>query len=166
MTGVQTCALPIYNYNKIVKSLIDYFLKNNPYVFWERAINAFFPKNIDKYGNKPTAFLKNMISDYSDNEKYMEVSFNIISYVFPNKRDDFLHLFLTQNTDFKLFENLELVKRGGVFTGSRIPYFENDKISWQKVLSVIEKMPNRLDFIEHKDFVNQQIGRASCRERV
>lgn len=149
------------NYNEIVKSLIDFFLKNNPYLFWARAINAFFPKSNEKYGNKPTVFLKNMISNYSDNAKYMEVSFNIISYVFPNKRDDFLHLFLTQNTDFKLFENLELVKRGGVFTGSRIPYLENDKISWRKVLKVIEKMPNRIDFIEHKDFVNQQIEYCS-----
>ncbi|MCD4677196.1 MAG: hypothetical protein K8S18_14555 [Desulfobacula sp.] len=149
------------NYEEIVKSLIDYFLKNNPYLFWERAINAFFPQSNDKYGNKPTIFLENMISNYSDNEKYMEVCFNIICYAHPDKRDHFLHLFLTKNTNFKLFENLELVKRGGVYTGSRIPYFENDKLSWQRVLSVIDKMPNRLDFIEHKGYVNQQIEYCS-----
>nr|WP_319571721.1 hypothetical protein [uncultured Draconibacterium sp.] len=149
------------NYEEIVKSLIDYFLKNNPYLFWERAINAFFPKDNNKFGNKPVIFLENMISNHFDNEKYMEVCFNIICYTNPNKRDDLLHLFLTKNTDIKLFENLELVKNGGVFTGSRIPYFENDKISWQKVLAVIDKMPNRIDFIEHKDFVNRQIEYCS-----
>nr|WP_321229666.1 hypothetical protein [uncultured Psychroserpens sp.] len=149
------------NYNEIVISLIDFFLKNNLHLIRERNINTFFPEGNGKYGDKPVNFLQNIISNYSDNEKYMEVCFSIVCYAYPDERDNFLHSFLAKNTDFKLFQDLELVKRDGVFMGSRIPYFENYKLSWQKVLSVIDKMPNRIDYIEHKGYVNQEIEYCS-----
>lgn len=145
------------NYSQIVTSLIDYFLQNSTCLFGERSINAIFPKCEQKYGDRPIVFLEKMIIDHFDNEKYMKVVFNIICYSFPNVREEFLKKFLAYNSNFALFENLELVKKGGVYNGSIIPYIDSDKNSWQKIMSVIDKMPNRLDFIQHKEYVTSQM---------
>jgi DNA polymerase III delta prime subunit len=146
------------NYRETIKSLIDFFLENKPYLFWERTINAFFPKSLEKYGNKPIQFLHNLIQTSSYESNYMEVVFNIICYSYPSKRDEFLKNILLINSDVELFKKLELVKRGGVFSGSRIPYIEKDIKSWEKVLVVLAEMSNRLDFFEHKEYVEKQIS--------
>ena len=65
--------------------------------------------------------------------------------------------FLTLNSDIEVFEKLELVTKSEVYMGSRIPIIQNHKESWEKVLAVIETMPRRIDFLEHKEYVERQI---------
>jgi len=151
------------NYQEIIIAIFNYFLESNTYHFSEKAINAFFPKNKEELDNKAIDFLKCMLINYCENEEYIEVIFNIICYSYPNLRDEFLDTFLKNNNNFAIFKKLEIVRRGHSFSGSYIPILENDKLIWQRVLSVIQNLPNGLNFIEHKDFVAREIDYCDLR---
>jgi hypothetical protein len=145
------------NYQEIINAIFNYFIEYNAYHFSEKAINAFFPKNKVELVNKAIDFLRSIIVNHFDNDKYIEVVFNVICYSYPNSRDEFLSTFLKLNKSFDLFKKLELVRRGHSFSGSYIPILENDKLLWQRILSLIQNIPNGLDYIEHKDYVDKEI---------
>lgn len=145
------------NSDKIFQSLFDYFVKEQPYIFWERAINGFFPKNNNIPNDKVIQFLHKIIQEKSHDFTYIELVFNIICYSYSTYREEFLKEFLSINSDIEMFTKLELVPRSGVYMGSRIPQIQNQKESWEKVLVVLETMPNRIEFLAHKEFVEKQI---------
>lgn len=145
------------NYEAIINSLFIFFAEEKRYFFWERAINGFFPTNQNKTDDKPIQLLHKVIQEYSQESNYIELVFNIICYTYPLYRDEFLKEILTLNSDFEIFTRLELVPRSGVYMGSRIPHIQSHKESWEKVLVVLEDMPKRIDFLEHKEYVERQI---------
>jgi len=151
------------NYQEIIKAIFNYFIEYNAYHFSEKAINAFFPRNKGELDNKAIDFLRGIVINHFDNDKYIEVVFNVICYSYPNSRDEFLSTFLKLNKSFDLFMKLELVRRGHSFSGSYIPILENDKLLWQRILSVIQNLPNGLNYIEHKDYVAKEIHYCELR---
>ncbi len=146
------------NYEGIIQSLFDFFAREERYFSWERAIIGFFPKNINNPEDKPFQFLHKTIQERHHDVSYIELVFNILCYTYPTFLDEFLKEFLALNSDFEVFTKLELVPRSGVYMGSRVPQIQKQRESWVKVLSVIETMQNRIDFLEHKDYVLKQIS--------
>jgi len=151
------------NYQEIIEAIFNYFLDSNAYYFSEKAINAFFPKDKGVLDNKAIDFIKSMLINHFDNDKYIKVIFNIICYSYPYLRDEFLDIFLKLNKNFDLFKRIELVRRTHSYSGSFIPILENDKFSWQRILSVIQNLPNGLNYIEHKDYVAKEIHYCELR---
>jgi hypothetical protein len=146
------------HYESIIQSLFDFFAKEERHISWERAINGFFPRDISNPNDKSLRFLHKTIQEKHHDLNYVVLVFNIICYTYPIFREEYLKKFLTLNSDFEFFIELELVPRSGVYMGSRVPQIQMHKDSWEKVLSVIEEMPNRIDFLAHKEYVMKQIN--------
>ncbi len=152
------------NYNEIVNSIFDYFLNNEISYFPEsNVIAAFFPNVKDKYGKKPIEYLEKIIDKKYSNDKYMEVVFSVICYKFPELKLEFLERFLKLNSDYELFMNLEIIQRSKSWSGSYIPILEGEKKIWENVISVIDRLPNRLNYYEHKEYANRQIEYCALR---
>ena len=151
------------NSNSIIDSIFDFFIASETYYFSERALSAFFPGTKDKYGNKPIDYLEKLIDEKYLNDKYIDVLFSIICYKYPGLKMEFLERFLKLNSDFEIFKNLELVKRSNSFSGSYIPILEGQKKIWENVISVLDRLPNRLNYYDHKEYTNRQIGYCDLR---
>jgi len=151
------------NYKEIINSLFEYFIASETFYLSERAIAAFFPNAWDKYGKKPIQYLENLIDDKYLNDKYMDVVFSIICYKYPGLKMEFLERFLKLNIDFEAFKNLEITQRSKSWSGSYIPILEGEKKIWESVISVLDKLPNRLNYYDHKEYSNRQIGYCDLR---
>lgn len=147
----------------IINSIFDYFIASETYYFSERAIAAFFPSGNDKYGKKPIEYLEDIITEKYLNDKYIDVVYSIVSHKFPNLKMDFLERILKLNSDFETFKNLEIIPRSRSWSGSYIPILESEKKVWKNVISVLDRLPNRLSYYDHKDYANRQIGYCDIR---
>jgi hypothetical protein len=148
------------NYCDIVDSIFDYFISSDSYFYYERYIAAFFPQSIDKCNNMPIEYLKNILEKKYQEDQYLEVIFSIISYRYPKLKMQFLKNVLMLNNSMDVFRSLEIIPRSRSWSGSHIPILEGEKKTWSEVLEVIESLPNRMDFYEHKEFVSRCI--AGC----
>lgn len=151
------------NYIAIINSVFDYFISNEIYYFSERVVSAFFPMVKDKYGKKPIEYLETLITEKYKNEQYMDVVFSIICNRYPELRIGFLDHFLKLNNDFQLFTSLEIIPRSKSWSGSYIPILENEKKIWESIISLLDRLPNRLNYYEHKEYANRQIGYCDLR---
>ncbi len=151
------------NSNTIINSIVEYFISSETYYFSERAISAFFPSAKDKYGKKPIEYLENLIDEKYLNDKYMNVVFSIICYKYPGLKMEFLERFLKLNSDFEIYKNLEIIQRSKSWSGSYIPILEDEKKIWENVISVLDRLPNRLNYYDHKEYANRQIGYCDLR---
>mgnify|MGYP000860837917 FL=1 len=153
----------IVNSNTIINSIFEYFIASETYYFSERAISAFFPSAKDKYGRKSIEYLENLIDEKYLNDKYIDVVFSIICYKYPGLKMEFLERFLKLNSDFESFKNLEIIQRSKSWSGSYIPILEGEKKIWENVISVLDRLPNRLNYYDHKEYANRQIGYCDLR---
>ncbi|WP_167619104.1 ATP-binding protein [Maribellus sediminis] len=144
------------NCEEILDLLFVYFSDALFYSPWANPINAFFS---DGKANKEKAisFLARMLGKHYNNLNFTKLLFNVVCYSFRSEHSKFLRQFLELNSSFELFERLCLIPNHGVYSGSRIPIIENEKKSWKGILDVINGMPNKIDFLEHKEYINRQI---------
>ena len=152
------------NITEIITSIFEYFIATETFHFSERAVSAFFPQLQDKFENKPINYLKEVIDLNFVKIKYMEFVFSIICYKYPTLKMDFLERFLKLNSDINDFKNLEIIQRSRGWTGSYIPILEEEITTWNNVLLVIESLPKRLDYIEHKEYVSCMT--EYCKSRI
>lgn len=151
------------NSEEIINSIFEYYINSETYYFSKSSISAFFPSLEDKNGMKALEFLETLIDDKYLNIKYMSVVFNIICYKYPKLKMNYLERFLKLTSDFKIFNNLEIIKRSNICTGSYIPLLEREKEIWENVISVLDRLPNRIEYYEHKEYANCQIGYCEIR---
>jgi hypothetical protein len=151
------------NYIDIIDSILDFYISSETYCFSEDTVTSFFSTVIDKCGNKPLDYLKTIIDKKYLNNRYINVVFSIICNKYPNYKMEFLERFLKLNDDFEIFKNLELIQRSRSWSGSYIPILEGEKKIWEAVISVLDGLPNRLKFYDHKEYANRQIGYCDIR---
>lgn len=153
------------NYLEIIDSIFEYFINTEAFSFAERAIASFFPVSVKKHGDRPLKYLETLIDEKSQDDIYMNVVFSIVCYKYPEQKMSFLERFLKLNIVFENFRSLEIIQRNKSWSGSYIPILENEKEIWQNVISVIDRLPNRLDYYEHKEYATMQIGYCDLRIR-
>ena len=151
------------NYINIIDSIFEFYIISETYNFSENDVASFFSAARDKHGNKPVDYLKSIIDKKYLNDKYIDVVFSIICYKYPDLKMEFLERFLNLNSDFEIFKNLEIIQRSKSWSGSYIPILESEKKIWTNVISVIDRLPNRLKYYEHKEYANRQIGYCDLR---
>lgn len=156
------------NYIDIIDSIFEYYINSKTFYFPESTIAVFFPIEKDKFNNNPVTYLKKLVNEKYSNTEYMNIVFNVICNKYPDLRMDFLANFLKLNSDFDMFRNLEITPNSHSWSGSYIPILENEKKVWEDVISVLNKLPNRLNYYEHKDYANQMIARydANIKEEM
>ncbi|MCJ7448302.1 MAG: ATP-binding protein [Bacteroidales bacterium] len=148
---------------EIINSIFEYIISNETHYFSERAIAAFFPMVKDKYGDRPIEYLGTLINEKYLDDKYMDIVFSIICYRYPELKIEFLERFLRLNCDFDTFKSLEIIQRSKSWSGSYIPILESEKKIWESILTILDRLPNRINYYDHKEYVNRQIGYCELR---
>jgi|GEM_PF-1132220 len=151
------------NYINIIDSIFELYISSKTYCFSENAVASFFSGVKNKHGNKPIDYLKSIIDKNYLNNKYIDIAFSIICYKYPDLKMDFLERFLKLNSNFNFFKDLEIIKRSKSWSGSYIPILESEKKIWENVISVLNRLPNRLNYYDHKEYANRQIGYCDLR---
>jgi len=151
------------NYINIIDSIFEFYISSESYYFSKNAVASFFSSARDKHGDRPIDFLKLIIDNKYLNDKYIDVVFSIICYKYPDLKMEFLERFLKLNSDFEIFKNLEIIMGSRSWSGSYIPILEGEKKIWENVISVLDRLPNRINYYEHKEFANRQIGYCDLR---
>lgn len=151
------------NYEDIIDSIFEFYIISETYYFSEKSVASFFSPARDKHGNKPIDYLKSIIDTKYLNVKYIDVVFSIICYKYPNLKMEFLERFIKLNSDFEIFRTLEIIPRSQSWSGSYIPIIEGEKKIWENVIYVLDRLPNRLSYYEHKEYANRQVGYCDLR---
>ncbi len=146
------------NCNTVMNSTFEYFITSQPCFSPERAISTFFPEATDKYDKKPIKYLENLIDEKYLNAEYIDIAFSIICIKYPVLKMNFLERFLKLNSNIEIFKTLEIIPRMQSWSGSHIPILEGEKKIWETVISIIDRLPNRVNYYGHKDYANRQIG--------
>ena len=140
----------------LIDSIIDYFIESKNWRIGE-TISAIFPNEDTEKGEKALKYIDKVITERFNNEEYIEIIFSLIVYKYPLIQLQKLQLLLTKNTNFELFKSLEITRTSRSWSGSEIPLIENDINRWRSVLSMLDEMPNTLDFLKHKEYAEKNI---------
>ena len=142
MTGVHTCALPIYLVGSYAKV---FFIR-------ERANDADIQPRKEK-------LIAEFLNRNPENERLVQLLFCITANFSYDKRKEFLAIFLLRNKDFKLFASLRLEpsSRGGV--GSELPGLYERAAYFESLLPLFETS----ELLEHRHQVEDVIQRIKLR---
>lgn len=145
------------NYSTTLNNLIEFAKNHTLYIAgFEHFLNSFFVTHKPENKKKQLLWIKSYITKNSTDKKAIRLLFNVITYSFLEKRLEFLKLFLEKNQDSTIFKSLEL-KKGGVFTGSRIPIIEGEIEFAQQIEEVLNSFENSYEFIQHKLIIKDRI---------
>lgn len=150
----------LQNYKQILNLTFDYFIKNDFSYFREHPVNLFFPRTQDFNNSKQKTFIDTYFNRNTESKEVLILISNILCYSYNEHLGAFIKKILTLNSNFTIFRELYLIKKHEVYSGSLIPYIEEEKESWNTLLGLLNELPNRLDFIEHKEYVEEEINRC------
>ncbi|WP_180910973.1 hypothetical protein [Flavobacterium salmonis] len=130
----------------IFDNMINY-LVNFKSVFVHGASE--FSKAFRGNNHKEIEFLQNKIITTQDN-KMIELIFNIVTTIYRDKMLDFLKIILEKGCDIELFKRLDFYTSAGVTMGSRLPNIQFELTQYEKVLKFLndQKDIKYLEFIE------------------
>ena len=94
-------------------------------------------------------FLQKKLISTQDN-KMIELIFNIVTTIYSDKMLDFLKIILEKDCDIELFKRLDFYTSAGVTMGSRLPNMQFELTQYEKVLQFLNNQKNikYLEFIE------------------
>lgn len=142
------------NYKPLITECLNYAIDKRVDTILEPSGHYFF---IDEYGgtlhnDKVYSFIQQYIELNIQNKKRIQAIFKIVTYSYPEKKLEYLSLWLNLNQDLKNFQTLPLLKSSWTGTFSSI---EERKIKfWESVLPLL----NGLKFLAHRNWVQRKIN--------
>ena len=108
-----------------------------------------FSKAFKGNDQKEIDFLQRKLGSSNDN-KMIELIFNIVTTVYRDKMLDFLKIILDKGCDIELFKRLDFYTSAGVTMGSRLPNMQFELSQYEKVKGFLvnQKIINYYEFIE------------------
>lgn len=146
-------------YAELIEDLLLTILEREEFTFLvEEDIYSLFKfRNVDENrAKKVKALLTTFTQKYSNDEKIVLM---LIEVVYNDFRDWFIEYF----REFLLVnKNVEIVKnisfgRSESWSGSRVPLIQKKIEFYQDIISMINALPNTLDYSEHIDCFQQKI---------
>jgi hypothetical protein len=98
-------------------------------------------------------FLNEMIKLHYKESNYMEIIFNIISELEPERRIPFIITFLNLNQSFEGFQKLPLESSLINWTESAVPLHQKRMEFYESLLPLF----NKVDFLQHKKLIERRI---------
>ncbi|MGG7035700.1 MAG: hypothetical protein ACI7YS_10995 [Flavobacterium sp.] len=140
------------NYEVVFDNMINYLIKFKGFSF-HRASE--FSKAFRGNNQKEIDFLKNKVIATQEN-KMIELIFNIITSVYRDKMLDFLKIILEKGCDIELFKRLDFYTSAGVTMGSRLPNMQFELSQFEKVKQFLEDQKN-INYLEFIEFIERNI---------
>ncbi len=124
-------------------------------LFCARSNTECLPEIKEKQDN----FLKNIIEEKSSDTDLMKLIFNLISEFKPDRRVQFIQLFIDNNNNYSEFEALSFEPSHWTYGGSAVPHYQARVEYWSTLLPLF----NTTDLLEHKLFIENTIQRLRAR---
>ncbi|WJS95284.1 hypothetical protein NYQ10_02240 [Flavobacterium johnsoniae] len=146
-------------YEELIEDLLITILNKDIYIlFIEDDINSLFRfRNAnEKRTEKVKALIFNLTQKHSNNEKLLLM---LVEVIYCNYRDWFVEFF---KEFLLLIKGVEITKqisfgRSSSTTGSWVPVYQKKIEFYQDILTMINTLPNILDYSEHIDYFEQKI---------
>ncbi|GAA4763940.1 MULTISPECIES: hypothetical protein [Flavobacterium] len=140
------------NYEVVLGKMMDYLVKfKSIYLHGESEFSKAFKGN----SQKEIDFLNNKLVATNDN-KMIELIFNIVTTVYRDKMLDFLKVILEKGCDLELFRRLDFYTSAGVTMGSRLPNMQFELSQYEKVKDFLVTQ-NNLNYYEFIEIIDRSI---------
>jgi hypothetical protein len=122
------------------------------------CLDGFFKPDGRKEDNpevlkRQNELLAQLIEQHCEDSDFMKFIFDTISDFSPDRRTQFVALFLQHNTDFDSFRRLSLEPLSHSWSGSAVPMFQ-DRVDY---LSTLLPFMSTVDLLQHRQYVEHQI---------
>lgn len=108
---------------------------------------------------KQNQFLKGLIERRHDDTDFMEFIFSVIASFSPEKRCQFVALFLEHNQNFKAFQKLPLEPISCGWIGSAVPMYQKRVEYFESLLSYL----NDAQLLQHRQYIEAKIQETRIR---
>lgn len=145
------------NNTKLVEELVEIIISKNPYFgIGEYTLSIFFNHLNESQRINAEEFISNFIATNNDDRNKMNAIFDIVRHFLNEKFEKYLLLYLTHNTDVKVFEKIYWRGNGGTYSGD-VNIGELEAADWKKIYDIVVKGENQLQLIPIKNYVKKQI---------
>jgi len=149
----------------VISSAVDKLINAERYHYSaENLANHLFDNmtGIENFDEKKFTFFKSYIElNFSSNKK-IKTLFKLIIGRAGSYFGELVKLYLSLNPDLKLFTEINWLHRSTVLMSGNTISGEIDEAKLTKLKNIVSEMRPKLDFMEHKAFLNLQIER--CRK--
>ncbi len=146
------------NYNELIQISLDAILRIELYSWVHKShIKEIFSNNANTsiaIKDRKIEWIKNFISQFSNNEEKLNLIFYVISSIFKESRIELIEYFLNVNKDVEMFKKLHLFPWEKSWSGSEVPLIENEITFLEQLMKSI----NSIDYIEHKAYLKDYIA--------
>lgn len=146
------------NYNELIQISLDAILRIELYSWVHKSyIKEIFSNNANTsiaIKDRKIEWIKNYISQFSNNEEKLNLIFYVISSIFKESRIELIEYFLNVNKDVEMFKKLHLFPWEKSWSGSEVPLIENEITFLEQLMKSI----NSIDYIEHKAYLKDYIA--------
>jgi len=160
------------DYDSVMTQVVDYIFnkeKGEQPMFAGTYLKIFFlpARNREiapEIMARQDAFLKMILKRRGVESDLIRVLFSVIAYLSPDRRREFIRLFLENSERFEDFEKLPLEPGIRSFSGSEVPILREEMAYLESLLPLL----NTARRLQHRQFLERRInaiGRAIQRER-
>lgn len=165
VSGNRDCNIDYETFDKIwlmdnYHQLIDtaYEIMRSAYL-WYLNSGTIMHMFASRKDNKPLiaerkeSWVKEYVELFSFDEEKTKDIFKVIAIAFPQKRIEYIKLFLERNKDINAFKKIPIFPGMRSWSGSEVPLIEKDIDFLEK----LEKEMVGIDFLEHRLFIQEWI---------
>lgn len=102
---------------------------------------------------KQDRFIKGLIESRPSDPKFMKFLFSVIAHFPPERRLQFVTLFLKHNASFEIFQELPFEPNIRSWIGSAVPMYQKQLDYLQSIIPLL----NNVDLLQHRQYVEEQI---------
>ncbi len=149
------------DYQELMARVVEqiYKLEQNRTTFRYTYLENFFveknAKDHHEVKEKQDCFLKDLIERRHEDPDFMKFVFSVIAHFHPDRRRQFVALFLEHNKSFEVFQGLPFEPNVWGWTGSAVPMLQKRAEYFESLLPLL----NTVDLLQHKQCVEKQIQR-------
>lgn len=108
-------------------------------------------------------WIKAHIDRYAYDEAKIKDIFNVIAEVFPEKRLEYIKVFLERNSDVDMFKKISIFSNSQSWSESEVPLIEKEIEFLQGLLNEL----SGIDYLEHKQYLKEWIrGEKQYKQKV
>lgn len=144
------------NHTEIFDKLIQVAKSKRTFSNEEHPICEIFKRLHLKEGEKPLDYIKHLIQKNHNDTEVVKLVFNIIVYVFPSKRIEFLTQLLSLNSNSEIFKQVAFYSNG-VYSGDAVKRQERRIEFIREIEGIINNLPNSNEFLEHRIILKKEI---------
>jgi hypothetical protein len=145
------------DHDPLIEKAVDLIIEHVPcFGLGNDALNILFSRLSDEQNRKAKQFILKYIGKNNSDRTKMNTLFNLISQVLIDFFEEAFIYYLSLNANIETFKMISWIGNGCIYNGDVI-IGEIHAKKWQELSVIVEKCTNRLELIDIKTYIKQQI---------